>query len=581
MRFPSGKAVVGVALVLALSATDAWGHWCDDMWSSSYNIVVRPDSDTSPKALYVQNSMGYQLPNFKLKATSASGGAITLTAPTTLKVGSTLLPGERGTWKIASGNPAKIEDISFSVSFGSGVQSQCYPLAGGNAVMVVKADGSLYPAAPAGLDSPKAPDNGCVGIISCGCSLVGEAIADFEDVNVGLDKLLQLYCSGRASWGAGDAVSKTYCKDTSSTTCPTTKPVSVGAITDYPHLWAAGELAIRKGSLGARLPVFRERLKCGANDGDMGMAGYALFILGYLGDDAGARTFLQTKASAAGDLGTIAKAALYLMGDTAQKADVQAGMQSSSVFVKVACAAALGIVDKDDTPVTSAVIPEVKWNNPSETTEDGKGIYAAHILEIAAFDRRGWVFKGVGSGPVTFYGETGSGIGGTSGSAGASGTARPSTTGGAVGSGGASGPLGSGGISGSGGVARNRDAGDDAAAAAGGAVGSGGRFGSGGSTPAVAGSPGSGGTRGEGGVSQSSGQGGHTTEPQGAGGSAGSGGGGANAAGGSPGVGGSTAGGAGEGSDCRCSLGARPHMPTLWFLAVAWLAFFVACRRRG
>ena len=49
------------------------------------------------------------------------------------------------------------------------------------------------------------------------------------------------------------------------------------------HLWAAGALAIRKSALGARLPVVRQRLKCGANDGDPGIAGYTLFVLGYLG----------------------------------------------------------------------------------------------------------------------------------------------------------------------------------------------------------------------------------------------------------------------------------------------------------
>jgi hypothetical protein len=157
------------------------------------------------------------------------------------------------------------------------------------------------------------------------------------------------------------------------------------------HLWAAGELAIRKSALGARLAVFRERLKCAVNDADMGFSGFPLFILGYLGDDAGAKSFLQTKASAGGELGSIAKAALYMMGDSAQKADVQAGLQSSSVFVKAACAAALGIADKDDASITSALIPLVKWANPNEASEDGKGMYAAHILEIVAFDRRGWV----------------------------------------------------------------------------------------------------------------------------------------------------------------------------------------------
>ena len=138
-----------------------------------------------------------------------------------------------------------------------------------------------------------------------------------------------------------------------------------------------------------------------------------------LGDDADAKSFLQTQAGASGDIGTIAKAALYLMGDTTQKSAVQAGVQSSSVWVKVACAGALGIVDKDDASVNSAIIPEVKWIEPDTlggTTDNGKGMYAAHILEIVAFDRRGWVFKGNAEGPVTFYGETAGGTGGTSGS---------------------------------------------------------------------------------------------------------------------------------------------------------------------
>jgi hypothetical protein len=64
-----------IALFLALPGTEARAHWCDDMWISAYNIVVRPDSDTSPKALYVQNTMGYQLPKFTMTATSSSGGA--------------------------------------------------------------------------------------------------------------------------------------------------------------------------------------------------------------------------------------------------------------------------------------------------------------------------------------------------------------------------------------------------------------------------------------------------------------------------------------------------------------------------
>src|SRR5512141_994962 len=118
MSFRTSRVLLASALFLALPSTSAWAHWCDDMWHSAYNIVVRPDSDTSPKELYVQNNMGYQLPKFALTATSSSGGAVTLTPPTTLKVANTLLPGEKGIWKISGGAPAKIEDLTFSVAFG-------------------------------------------------------------------------------------------------------------------------------------------------------------------------------------------------------------------------------------------------------------------------------------------------------------------------------------------------------------------------------------------------------------------------------------------------------------------------------
>jgi hypothetical protein len=591
MRSRTRKAVLGIAIFLALPAADARAHWCDDMWSSAYNLVVRPDSDTSPKEIYVQNNMGYQLPNFKLTATSSSGGAITLTPPTTLKVANTLLPGEKGVWKITGGSPAKIEDLTFSVAFGLDfagwtTQDACYPLAGTKPVMVVKNDGTLYPPNPTGLADSKAPPSPCVGIVALGRSLQYKAAADFEDVNAGLDKLLQYYCAGRASWGIDDAVTKTYCKDTSSTTCPASKPTGVGRVSDYVHLYAASDLAIRKEALGARLPVLRERLKCGANDGDLGFAGLAIFVLGYLGEDAATKSFLQTQASASGDLGTIAKAALYLMGDTTRKADVQAGVKSSSVFVKVACAGALGIVDKDDASVNSALIPSLTWLDPSTTAEDGKGMYAAHILDIVAFDRRGWVAKGGGDGVVTFYGETGGGTGGVSGTGGSSGTAGTSGTGGAVGSGG---------TAGGGGATGNRDGGTDAPSGTGGLLGNGGRSGSGGA--AVGGSSGPGGSPGGGGMVGSGGQVAGGAGPQGSGGAAGaaggaiSGSGGETTAGGSSGVGGSplSSGGnpggtnveseKGQSSGCGCDLGGRPDAAALSFLALAGLALLRLRRR--
>jgi MYXO-CTERM domain-containing protein len=557
MRFTTSKVVLGAALLLALASTDARAHWCDDLWSSGYDIVVRPDSDTSPKQLYVENRWGYQLTNFKLTATSSSGGAITLTPPTTLKVANTLLPGEKGIWKIASGSPAKIEDITFDVRFGdtSGAtpkQWACYPVQGANPVMVVKNDGSLFPTAISGIDSPKSNTaRGCsLGDVGLGTSLQDQTIADWEDENTGLDALMHIYCSGRGSWGtagpvgnyAGEGVSPSYCKDSSSYSCPTTKPTaSPGSRSDYMHLWAAGALAIRKSALGARLPVVRQRLKCGANDGDPGIAGYTLFALGYLGDDADAKSFLQTQASASGDIGTIAKAALYLMGDTTQKSAVQAGVQSSSVWVKVACAGAVGIVDKDDASVNSAIIPEVKWIEPDTlggTTDDGKGMYAVHILEIVAFDRRGWVFKGNADGPVTFYGETGGGTGGTSGSGGMSGT---------------------GGSSGGGGTS--------------------GSSGSGGATAGAGGSPGSGGSAGTGGAMENGGQGAGGAKPQGSGGATGSGGGGGNSSSVSSGQGGMASGG-GATTGCTCGLGGRPDLPVLLFPTAIGLALLLVRQRR-
>jgi MYXO-CTERM domain-containing protein len=580
-----------------LPSTHAWAHWCDDLWSSGYDIVVRPDSDTSPKQLYVENRWGYQLTNFKLTATSSSGGTITLTPPTTLKVANTLLPGEKAIWKIASGNPAKIEDITFDVRFGdtSGATSKqwgCYPVLGASPVMVVKNDGSLFPTAITGIDSPKSNSaRGCsLGDVGLGTSLQDQTIADWEDEGAGLDALMHIYCSGRGSWGtagpvgnyAGEGVSPSYCKDSSSYSCPSTKPTaSPGSRSDYMHLWAAGALAIRKSALGARLPVVRQRLKCGANDGDPGIAGYTLFALGYLGDDADAKSFLQTQASASGDIGTIAKAALYLMGDTTQKSAVQAGVQSSSVWVKVACAGALGIVDKDDASVNSAIIPEVKWIEPDTlggTTDNGKGMYSAHILEIVAFDRRGWVFKGNAEGPVTFYGETAGGTGGASGTGGTSGR------GGAIGSGGTSGAAGAGGTSGVVGSGGTSGAAGTGGTSAGG--GSGGRSGSGGTTGSAGGAHGSGGSGGSSGVGggmENGGRGAGGSESQGSGGAAGSGSGGVSGGGTSSGSlsgHGGVAGGEAASTGCKCSLGGRTDGPALSFLAMAGLALLLARRRR-
>jgi MYXO-CTERM domain-containing protein len=588
MRFSKSRAVLGAALLLSLSSSDASAHWCDDLWSSGYDLVVKPDSDTSPKQIYVQNRWGYQLTNFKLTATSSSGGTVTLTPPTTLKVANTLLPGEKGIWKITAGSPAKIEDLSFHVTFGdtSGAFSKqyaCYPVLNASPVMVIKNDGSRFPksitAIPKdGTDPKPNSPNGCTyGDVALGRSLQVQTIADWEDLNVGLDNLMVLYCAGRGSWGNNDKSVKpnSYCKDANSTSCPS-KPTAIpGSRSDYMRLWGAGALAIRKESLGTRLPVFRQRLKCGVNDADPGISGYTMFVLGYLGDDAESKAFLQTQTSATGDAGTIAKAALYLMGDTSQKDAVQAGTKSSSVFVKVACAGALGIVDKDDNAVTSTIIPEVKWIEPDNmggTTDNGKGMFSAHILEIVAMNRRGWSYQENGEGPVTFYGESPGSSGGAPGNGGAGGT------GGVAGSGGTSGGAGAGGKVGP--------------AGSGGATGRGGRSGGGGTTGrgGSGGSAGSGASIENGGSVGSGGQGPGGTETQGSGGADSSGGSSVSGEGGDNGSGGTTTQGTsggskttsepGEGSGCACRLGGQPDAPALGLFALAGLGLLLARRRR-
>jgi MYXO-CTERM domain-containing protein len=603
MRFPKITVILGAALLLTLFSADARAHWCDDLWASAYDLVLKPDSDTSPKQMYVENRWGYQLTNFKLTATSSSGGSVTLTPPTTLKVANTLLPGEKGIWKITAGSPAKIEDLSFHVTFGDTTgsltkQYACYPVLDASPVMVMKNDGSRFPKSITtipkdGTDpKPNAP-NGCTyGDVALGRSLQVQTIADWEDLNVGLDNLMTLYCAGRGSWGNNDKSVKpvSYCKDANSTTCPS-KPTAIpGSRSDYMRLWGAGALAIRKASLGTRLPVFRQRLKCGANDADPGISGYTMFVLGYLGDDADAKAFLTTQASAAGDTGPIAKAALYLMGDTSQKDAVVTCSKSTSVFAKVACSGALGIVDKNDDAVTTGIIPEVKWIEPDNmggATDNGKGMFAAHILEIVAMNRRGWSYQGNGEGPVTFYGESAGSSGGASGTGGASG----SGTGGVVGSGGTSGAAGvtggKGGATGSGGaLASGGHSGGSGATGRGGS-------GSGGSAGA-AGSGGSAGSTGNGGSVGSGGQGPGGTETEGSGGAAGSGGSSVSGQGGTQGSGGTTtqdtspgssggsktAGDETQGSGCACRLGGQPNTPALALFALAGIGLLVARRRR-
>ena len=46
MNLRRGSVFFGAALSLFLISIQAEAHWCDDLWASSYNIVVRPASMT-------------------------------------------------------------------------------------------------------------------------------------------------------------------------------------------------------------------------------------------------------------------------------------------------------------------------------------------------------------------------------------------------------------------------------------------------------------------------------------------------------------------------------------------------------
>lgn len=424
MRLRRTGVALGIALSLFLVSPRVEAHWCDDLWGSAYNLVVRPESDAitgSSLDVFVQNNMEYALPSFKLTAT-ADGATIKATRQTQ-KVNGTLLPGEKAKYTLAwsGGSVGSITDIDFAVSFGNSGQSGSYGEAvggGAKAVMIKKADGTLFPAgSPPGIGTGN----------SQAAQLYTAAIADFDNTNDGLDKLLKLYCAGRGSWNSGSAaVVNSNCPDATKTVCPTNTPNSgTGSKFDYMHLWAAGELAVRKSALGARTAVLRSRLQCGVNDANTGFAGFALMMLGYLGEDAEARAFIEGKIAGGGDLGTIAKAALLLMGNAADmstlKADVTAGTSASSVFVKAACAAALGIAAKDDAAVSDTLIPLAKWIEP-DTSDNGQAIYSAQLLNLAAWDRRGWAAGAGDKGAVSFYGESPGGDVGGAGGGGAGGS---------------------------------------------------------------------------------------------------------------------------------------------------------------
>jgi MYXO-CTERM domain-containing protein len=401
---------VWVAIVLTTSST-ASAHWCNDLWNSSYNIVVRPASDTitipasgsATLDVWVQNNMGYFLPNFTLAAT-ASGYTIQVARQTTVRSGF-LMPTEDAKFTLtiskSGGGTLQASSLSFSAGFANGQDGLYGP--NGKDVVIRSTTGALsttVPIAPVGDGQ--------------GRELSYMAAADFgsaADQSTALDDLMQFYCVGRVSWSAADSDTQ-KCGDSTSSTCADSSKVGTGNGDkfQYAHLWSATEMAARKAGLGAaRTAELRKRLQCGASDANLGFAGIALMALGYLGEDATARTYLQGLITAGGDKGTIAKAALVLMGNaadlTANQAALTTGLSSSNVFVSAACAAALGIAAKNDDAVKTGLIQKAAWNEP-DTSDNGQGLYPGFLLSLVAWDRRGWAPNGADKGAISFYGDS-------------------------------------------------------------------------------------------------------------------------------------------------------------------------------
>jgi hypothetical protein len=188
---------------------------------------------------------------------------------------------------------------------------------------------------------------------------------------------------------------------------------------DWVRLWPASELGYRKKQLGARIAPLRKGLQCGWNDPNFAFKSFAGFVLGYLGEDAGARSFLEgiIAGSGSADDKSVAKAALLLLGSPSgaskYHADVVSYASSSNVYVAAVCQASLAIVDKDDDIVSSKLLPKVSWTQP-DTSANGNGLFQAHLVALVAWERRQWAPNVGDTGQVCFYEECSGGNNGGS-----------------------------------------------------------------------------------------------------------------------------------------------------------------------
>lgn len=409
--------VLVTALIGGIAAPSAsLAHWCDCLWASAYNIVVRPETDElvfsgDSTNLYVviQNNMGYPLGDFDLVVDapgySVDQGGITVSA----KVSGYLMPGERQRYTIpltrnGGGATLDVSTVQFYVGFGNGSsQDSGYGASGsyGEDVVIRMNSGTLV------------PGSANVGSAGGQARQLGAVVrADYPglggDVESGINDLLGIYCAGRGSWNSGGAVlSSSYCSDLSSVSCPDTVSRSDSKY-DWQHLWAAEFAAARKSAMNSQqLTALRQGLMCGYDDEDFGFKAMATVLLGYLGEDAAARSFLENVISTgSSEEQAVAKAALLMFNDSGDRAlyhgDVFAGLNHSEGYVQIASAATLGILDADNCAVEDELISRARWVQP-DTNDQGLSFSAAHLLDLVAWHRRGWQADSGDTGVASFY----------------------------------------------------------------------------------------------------------------------------------------------------------------------------------
>jgi len=393
-------------LVLLALETPAHAHWCDCLWASAYNIVVRPEVDTVEVpasgevtlAIWIQNNMGYPLKNFSLNA-EASGYNVSEQLDSNTRTVSSpdpyLMPGEKIRYLLrisvdtAGAGSMMATQLDFDVGFGNGnAQDKYYPTVSGGVAYMRLPDGTTYPSTP--ISDPGAGGQAV--------HLGAGAIADFGDSPSGLDDLLNQYCVGRNRWNCG-SITDTSCAS---------RATGGGSNYDFEYLWAAEFLAARKAGLAEdRKNTFRARLICGYEDDSEAFWTQAMFMLGYLGENATARSFIEERVqNASGTELGVAKAALLLLGSqtdyNSYHGDVVAGLSSGDQWVEIYSAAALGIVDSDNGAVSDHLVSAARWEQP-DAVNSGHAFTAAHLLDLVTWDRRGWATNGADEGCGGYY----------------------------------------------------------------------------------------------------------------------------------------------------------------------------------